>query len=189
MADLFDMNVAGYGFHLTNHVLALVALIVACFAITGYISFRNASVPGKALKSDHQMESVLVDFPVNTTTLNRDFKLSQPANTVLVSIETIGTEDVDLQQNINFRLGTQSQGTELVGDTQITAAQITPLTATFQQPTTTAAQMNARITDKRRDLFLGIRMPANTITDVGEAGSLTFRFDFYEYDGVSATAL
>jgi len=44
MADLFDYKVAGYGFHVTAHLLALVALFVACFAITGYISFRDESI-------------------------------------------------------------------------------------------------------------------------------------------------
>ena len=44
MADLFDMKVGGLGFHLTAHMIALAALFVACFAITGYISFRNGTI-------------------------------------------------------------------------------------------------------------------------------------------------
>ena len=44
MADLFDMKVGGLGFHLTAHMIALAALFVACFAITGYISFRDGSI-------------------------------------------------------------------------------------------------------------------------------------------------
>ena len=44
MPDMFDVNVAGYGFHITSHTLALVALIVACFAITGYITFRDDTI-------------------------------------------------------------------------------------------------------------------------------------------------
>jgi len=62
MADLFDMKVGGLGFHMTAHLLALVALFVACFAITGYISFRDDTVPGSALK-DHNanFEAITAD--------------------------------------------------------------------------------------------------------------------------------
>lgn len=49
MADLFDMKVGGLGFHLTAHMIALVALFVACFAITGYITFRDGSISEKKL--------------------------------------------------------------------------------------------------------------------------------------------
>jgi len=62
MADLFDMKVGGAGWHVTSHLIALVALFVACFAITGYISFRDLSVPGSALKDhDANFENVEVD--------------------------------------------------------------------------------------------------------------------------------
>jgi len=52
MADLFDMKVGGLGFHLTAHMIALIALFVACFAITGYISFRDNSVPQTAIDGE-----------------------------------------------------------------------------------------------------------------------------------------
>ena len=55
MADLFDMKAGGLGFHITAHIIAIAALFVACFAITGYISFRDDSVPGDALK-DHDVD-------------------------------------------------------------------------------------------------------------------------------------
>lgn len=62
MADLFDMNVGGVGFHLTSHVIALAALFIACFAIAGYITFRNDSIPGDALKDhDANFEDVTAD--------------------------------------------------------------------------------------------------------------------------------
>lgn len=50
MADLFDMKVGGLGFHLTAHMIAIAALFVACFAITGYISFRDGSI------AEHKLE-------------------------------------------------------------------------------------------------------------------------------------
>ena len=52
MADLFDMKVGGLGFHLTAHMIALAALFVACFAITGYITFRDNSVPQTAIDGE-----------------------------------------------------------------------------------------------------------------------------------------
>ena len=52
MTDLFDMRVGGAGWHLTSHLIAIAALFVACFAITGYITFRDESVPGSALKDE-----------------------------------------------------------------------------------------------------------------------------------------
>ena len=62
MADLFDMKVGGLGFHITSHLIALVALFVACFAITGYITFRDDSIPPKALETDQSADD---DLKVN----------------------------------------------------------------------------------------------------------------------------
>ena len=44
MKDLFDTESQGFGFHVTSHMIALAALFVACFAITGYISFRDVNL-------------------------------------------------------------------------------------------------------------------------------------------------
>ena len=49
MADLFDMRIGGAGWHLTSHLIAIAALFVACFAITGYITFRDGSIHAGAL--------------------------------------------------------------------------------------------------------------------------------------------
>lgn len=49
MKDLFNTESQGFGFHVTSHMIALAALFVACFAITGYISFRNESIEKKIL--------------------------------------------------------------------------------------------------------------------------------------------
>lgn len=59
MADLFDMNVGGVGFHLTSHVIAIAALFIACFAIAGYITFRDDSIKRSALKDGPDNEGVL----------------------------------------------------------------------------------------------------------------------------------
>ena len=60
MADLFDMRVGGAGWHLTSHLIAIAALFVACFAITGYITFRDDSIPGDALKDEDADVKALV---------------------------------------------------------------------------------------------------------------------------------
>jgi hypothetical protein len=49
MADLFDVSIGGVGWHFTSHLIALAALFIACFAIAGYITFRDDSVPDSAL--------------------------------------------------------------------------------------------------------------------------------------------
>lgn len=47
----FDVS-GPLGFHITGHLLALAALIVACFAITGYITFRGDSIDGNKVLED-----------------------------------------------------------------------------------------------------------------------------------------
>lgn len=61
MADLFDFKVGGLGFHITAHMIAIAALFVACFAITGYISFRDDTIGSEPLKvlDDLTMDGVL----------------------------------------------------------------------------------------------------------------------------------
>ena len=50
MADLFDMNVSGVGWHVPIAMVAVAALLIACFAITGYISFQDDSIPSAAME-------------------------------------------------------------------------------------------------------------------------------------------
>lgn len=59
MADLFDMRIGGAGWHLTSHLIAIAALFVACFAITGYITFRDDSVPITALNDSQSADQDL----------------------------------------------------------------------------------------------------------------------------------
>ena len=58
MADLFDVKMGGAGWHLTSHLIAIAALFVACFAITGYISFRDNTVGSEAIKDDLELSSL-----------------------------------------------------------------------------------------------------------------------------------
>ena len=73
MADLFDMRIDGAGWHLTSHLIAIAALFVACFAITGYITFRDDSVPGDALKDQ---DADFKDINADTLTLSDTLKVT-----------------------------------------------------------------------------------------------------------------
>ena len=78
MADLFDVRVGGAGWHLTSHLIAIAALFVACFAITGYITFRDDSIPAKALNDSGDADQ---DLTVNDITATGT--LSVTGNTTL----------------------------------------------------------------------------------------------------------
>lgn len=73
MADLFDVSVGGVGWHFTSHLIALAALFIACFAIAGYITFRDNSIPGDALK-DQDVD--LEDIDASTLTLSGALNVS-----------------------------------------------------------------------------------------------------------------
>ena len=69
--DLIDFSDGGNGWHITSHIIAVIALFVACFAITGYITFRDHSVPGKALKDDSpDFDNITADTLNLTETLD-----------------------------------------------------------------------------------------------------------------------
>jgi hypothetical protein len=73
MADLFDMRVGGAGWHITSHLIAIAALFVACFAIAGYITFRDDSIPAKALDNSGNADQ---DITVNDITATGDVTVS-----------------------------------------------------------------------------------------------------------------
>lgn len=71
--DLFDVSVGGAGFHFTSHLIALVALFIACFAIAGYVMFRNDSIPASALKDG---DPDFDDINATSLTLSGDLSVS-----------------------------------------------------------------------------------------------------------------
>ena len=146
MADLFDMKVGGFGFHLTAHLLAVVALFVACFAITGYISFRDDTVPGSALK-DHDVD--LEDITADTVALGGYFRTftkevdlegiaitatdnavikeiaTLPANSTILDVSLVCTElastaELELSIAVSATAGTAA-GTAIVAETNVLA--------------------------------------------------------------------
>jgi len=84
MADLFDLRVGGAGWHLTSHLIAIAALFVACFAITGYITFRDESIPVKALDKDQDADD---DIKVDNVTAK---SLDVSGNATLSDATTVG---------------------------------------------------------------------------------------------------
>ena len=147
MAGLFDMKVGGLGYHITAHMIAIVALCVACFAITGYISFRSETVEGSALKTGTVEGSALktgtvegsalktgcivvsqdVTIPLATTAFNKDFEITQPANSVLSSVTLLVIDQYtsDTTQ-VKFMLGKTPGGGEYSTENNVEASASTP---------------------------------------------------------------
>ena len=76
MADMFDLNVGGVGWHLTTGLIALVALFVACFAITGYITFRSGSIPASAFETGVDMDPTFDEVTARTVTATESASVS-----------------------------------------------------------------------------------------------------------------
>lgn len=91
MADLFDVSVGGVGWHFTSHLIALAALFIACFAIAGYITFRDDSIPAKAVKDGEGFEDE--DITAKSLTLSGDANLSGFQRLLLPS-EKLSTESL-----------------------------------------------------------------------------------------------
>lgn len=200
MADLFDVSVGGTGFHLTSHIIALAALFIACFAITGYISFRSNSIPDRALKNkDHQGESVRVPIlasPVGTTRTDV-FEITQPANTQLVSIFQRVTDSflVTAAQTLNLQVGTTRTGSDLVAQIgyQVATAAGTDIGVPVDDAGNNIGVLpvldsRSLQTTVERKLYIQLTHSAGAIT-AANAGEVLFMADFYELPTAPAVAL
>ena len=117
-----------------NALVAVAALVIACFAITGYIAFRTGvnisgslsagtlSVPGKITTGNVEMlTNTKILSPAVSGTLNAttDFKIgTQPANTAIWCLTVIPTEDIEVGDSttIQFSLGITEGGKEIISD-------------------------------------------------------------------------
>jgi len=146
MADLFDVKVGGAGWHLTSHLIAIVALFVACFAITGYISFRDDTVPGSALKDhDADFEDLTADsLALGGVAMERFYEIdlegvtpaatehsvlatvaSLPSNGHILNAAIVVTElgsNVELALNLSTGVAGIAVGTDAAGDDDIVGA-------------------------------------------------------------------
>ena len=190
MADLFDVNVAGYGFHVTSHIIAIAALFIACFAIAGYITFRSDSIPDRALKNkgDVQGETIRIALPVNAAAHNDVYVVKQPANTMLVTAFSAVTDGYTTLQNIATTIGTTPTGADLMAATNIPNATVATGAAVGGLGVNVTLVANryagAGRTSVERDIYVRLAFPANA---VGEAGEIMLQFDFYDDSGVAAT--
>lgn len=113
MADLFDVNVGGVGFHLTSHIIALAALFIACFAIAGYISFRDNSIDRRKLKFELENEGVINKLVSPSTALGtNDIEIGRlPARSFIKGIQvytktlSVGAATTDLDYSIGTSVG------------------------------------------------------------------------------------
>lgn len=116
--NLFDVNIGGAGFHVTSHLIALAALFIACFAIAGYISFRDDSVPDSALKGDDEdVVSQRVSIPVSAANaFSNKFTFTQPGNSYITGINTLCVDGyTDGATVIAMTVGTTLDGTDILG--------------------------------------------------------------------------
>ena len=119
MADLFDINVGGLGFHLTAHMIALAALFVACFAITGYITFRDESIPDSALEPGADNMDIFtqrVAIPVSAAgVFKKQLTFTQPANTFIRSLDMVCTQTfADAVDAVEYSSGTAVDGVDIL---------------------------------------------------------------------------
>jgi len=169
MADLFDYKVAGYGFHVTAHLLALAALFVACFAITGYITFRDESIPVKALDKDQDADD---DIKVDNVTaksldVSGDATISDATISGVVSVT--GPVVKTHPPNINrIFMGTIADGTPSLNTTGLANVDINKaedLFYYFSRKTSLTAAESSKI------LVSGLDSQTATLTAAG-AGAL-----------------
>ena len=80
MPDLFDVNIGGLGWHIATALVALAALFVACFAIMGYITFRDNSVPLDALEAEEAQLPALSSLQVLTGGISSAGQISSRAS-------------------------------------------------------------------------------------------------------------
>ena len=144
MADLFDMNIGGLGWHIPTALVALTALIIACFAITGYISFRDNSIDPNALKDGDIPGSnpTFTSVTIGANTIN-DFALVFP-----------------LTENIEGTLSTLNQVTTPLRD----IAMYSYYFDSFDLPNLTAAQASLFMTNTSTVRRVDISTASQTFT-------------------------
>ena len=191
--DLFDISAGGHGFHISSHLIAVLALFLAIFAMAGYVHFRSDSIPDRALKNkDHQGESVRVPIsasPAAGAGARTDvFTVTQPANTQLISIFTRVLDQYTIATNtvadVQFRVGT----TRSTGDIAASANSAAANTAVGSSAAgLTVSGTAACQTTVERQLFIQVTHNAGAVTT--DLGEVLFMFDFYELPTAVATPL
>ena len=153
----FDIS-GPLGFHLTGHLLALAALIVACLAITGYITFRDDSIDGNKVLEDGSVglnkiaDNVAVLLP---GVKRQTYSYTYPAN----------AHSIDADDSLGPFTGaaTLANKVSLVAvDVTVAATQVSPLGAiNISTASTTLAAFDAAATGGHKSVQFGTHT-ANT---------------------------
>lgn len=192
MTDLFDVKSPGVGFHLTSHMIAIAALFVACFAITGYITFRDNSIGPEKLKEgadDYVVTELVMPMPVRAAAAATGVAsgtVTQPANTRIIAITGVCTAAyTEANAAITqFAVGTTAGNGEIVAAAELGAdgggggAQTVPVNAdmttmAFTGPGTTAGALYSPV---ERTLFFSRSYAA--AANITAGGSITWQVTF-----------
>lgn len=159
MADLFDMRIGGAGWHITSHLIAIAALFVACFAIAGYITFRDDSIPPKALEKDQSADD---DLKVNDIEASGNVTVG---GSLTLDGSLVKTHPLPINQIFTGTLavGTPSLDTTGLSNVDINAAE--DLFHYFSTQTSITAAESSKI------LVSGVASQTATLTEA-EAGAL-----------------
>ncbi len=196
MADLFDVNAAGAGFHITSHMIAIIALFVACFAITGYITFRDDSIGDEKLKDAS---------PGGVLTRTGDFYEYRNTLTLSTLANVAGDVAADLglflpagAQLINGRLQTLVAGSVtanavLVGTPGATAVGAAPAGAVAHSAAVAVQTLGNNATITLAPLIAGAGQnlyltSSAVLTTAAPAGTIFVQFNFLSSTPVTYTA-
>ena len=139
--QLFSFNMPGAGYHITGHMLGLIALIIAIFAVCGYISFRNDSVPESALKGNDEFV-LLANVAVAADAADSVFTFTQPANTFIKSIYCVVDDAITIGGDNDMNIGTTLGGAELMLQQLMFSAGVNPIGSVGSSTTFVAAGAN-----------------------------------------------
>jgi hypothetical protein len=169
----------GFSLHLSSHFIAIAALVIACFAVTGYISFRTNSIPDNALSGSRGTEPVHVAIKQNPTSTTHDravYKIRQPKNTKLHEIKMTHIKTSQTGGDSTIKVGTSPDHTDaasgnIVGEVTMQAETHTAGSSTIKVSGAAADSIPAdgaisdTYTNKDRDVF--VHTEFSNVTDPG----------------------
>ena len=171
--DLFDVNVGGAGFHVTAHLIALAALFIACFALAGYISFRDDSVPDSALKSGADSSDFLIATVSPDLTVNTHNKTigTLPARAAVKSV-TVVTETLSVgaaTSTLDYSVGTVADADRIAASDNImtAGALVAPYTTIGDGLTPALATTGRVISNGELELIVAFTVGTAALTTAG----------------------
>ena len=190
--DLFDISSGGHGFHISSHLIGVVALFIAIFALAGFIRYRSDSIPDRALKNkDHQGETVRVPITASGAAGKTEvFEITQPTNTYLNDVFQTVTDafTVAATTNLTVQIGTARTTADVVAQNFYQAGTTHALgsaptggeanNAANNDISNLTNSLTRTSTTVERKLYIQIGHAANVIASAANAGEILFMFDF-----------